>query len=95
MRRATPAPWSVHGDDRTLIAADDGRQMLAECLHSHVVIEWARKLPEAQANAELIVQAVNERAALLELLRDFLAYTDADDEARELRRRAEALGVEP
>lgn len=52
-----PGPWTVHGDNHTLIGCDDRKMMLAEVLWEHVVTEWGRPLAEAQANARLIAAA--------------------------------------
>jgi len=64
----TPGPWHIHGDCKTMIGADDGKQMLAEALHNHVVPEWRRLLDEAQANARLIAAAPELAEALRAML---------------------------
>lgn len=69
----TPGPWSIHGDNQTMIAGPiEGEMMLAnacrahvaEALYDHVVIEWSRTLEVAQANARLIAAAPELLAAL-------------------------------
>jgi hypothetical protein len=59
----TPGPWTVHGDNRTLIGCDDRKMMLAEVLWEHVVTEWGRPIAESQANAKLIAAAPDLLAA--------------------------------
>lgn len=61
----TPGPWDVHGDSHTLVGARDGKMMLANTLHEHVVPRYCRSKAEAQANARLIAAA----PALLEAAR--------------------------
>lgn len=68
----TPGPWTVHGDNKTLIGCDDRKMMLAEVLWEHVCTEWGRPIEEAQANARLIAAAPDLLAALI-AVRDFSA----------------------
>ena len=60
----TPAPWTVEGDNHTLIGGPDGKMMLAEAKHEHIVPRWCRTLKEAQANARLIAAAPELAEAL-------------------------------
>jgi hypothetical protein len=72
-----PGPWTVHGDNHTLIGCDDRKMMLAEVLWEHVVTEWSRPLAEAQANARLIAAAPDLLKALRELVAEFDRYDAA------------------
>ncbi len=76
--KITPGPWHVHGDNHTLIHADDGRQMLAEALRDHIMKGWAITLPEAQANARLIA-AAPEMLEALEWCADVIGHNSCSD----------------
>lgn len=71
----SPGPWSVHGDNQTLIGDQSGKCMIAEVNHSHIVTRWSRPLPQAQANARLIAAAPD----MLECIEDFCAAYAPDD----------------
>ena len=60
----TPGPWSIEGDNKTLIGATDGKEMIASVNSGHVVERRARSLNEAQAHLQ------GPRAGLLELLEE-------------------------
>jgi hypothetical protein len=63
MSKHTPGPWTVEGDDKTMIGADDGKMMLARAEYQHVVPAWCRSKVEAQANARLLASAPDLLAA--------------------------------
>lgn len=71
----SPGPWTVHGDNHTLIGCDDQKMMLAEVLWQHVCTEWGRSLETAQANTRLM-------AAAPELLQALKAMIPANEAAR-------------
>ncbi len=60
----TPGPCEPWGDNKTLIAKDDGKMMVGEAFHTHSVQEWSRTLGEAQANARLWAAAPDMLEAL-------------------------------
>jgi len=66
--RHTPGPWDVHGDHATLVGPRNGKQMLAEAKHGHIVTECALTIGEAQANARLIAAAPELLEALKAML---------------------------
>lgn len=70
----TPGPWSVNGDHKILVGADDGKMMLAEALHSHIMQKWCRPLATAQANARLIAAAPDLLDALENLSLESTGY---------------------
>ncbi|MBE3124460.1 MAG: hypothetical protein IMZ57_02245 [Acidobacteria bacterium] len=58
----TPLPWKVKGGNIGLISTKDGQEV------GKTFVGPLRKLP-AEANAEYIVKAVNNHAALLDALK--------------------------
>ena len=78
MSKHSRGPWSIHGDNKTLIGDNSGKMMLAEVLHTHVTHrEWCRPLSEAQANARLMAASPDMLKALMQLVSEM-------DEGREL-----------
>lgn len=67
MTEHTPTPWGLDG---TYVVAKYG-PTIADCSKSPSM-GW----PERRANADLIVEAVNSRAALVKALTDILAAND-------------------
>ena len=89
LAKSTPGPWTVHGDNKTLIGCDDRKMMLAEVLWEHVCTEWGRPIEEAQANARLIAAAPQ----LLAALENLLAYANGySEKLRRIGHGAEELG---
>jgi hypothetical protein len=75
MAKHSPGPWSIHGDNKTLIGDNSGKMMVADVLHKHICPQWNRPLEEAQANAKLIAAAPD----LLACIEDFIsAYSPSD-----------------
>ena len=65
MSKHSRGPWSIHGDNKTLIGNNSGKMMLAEVFHTHVTHrEWCRPLSEAQANARLMAAAPDMLACI-------------------------------
>lgn len=74
----SPTPWAIHGDDGTLIGANDDKMMLAHMTYRHMTHpEWDRGLVQGQANARHIVRCVNAHDGLVAALRDACAVLDA------------------
>jgi hypothetical protein len=67
--KATPRPWKIfEGGSQDVVDIVNGKnEMLCRCKGSFI---GSRPLKEAQANASLIVKAVNNHEALLEACRE-------------------------
>lgn len=90
MSKHTPTPWAM--DDTRLLIRSGGHlvaEAFRDCLKS-----IADREAEAQANAAMIVRAVNAHDALVEALR-VIAGGGYDDAVLVAERALRAAGVEP